>query len=183
MVDACNKNSLNELALKNTFLRKHDEAEKQRLYWENQMKSRKRKWDRRTKDKARIASYFKKVDWDAWVDALESDGGIVTVNNVPYLKLDEAATGTKSGVRIGDASDWKNEFAIYGLFEKKIDDVDKQDIDYVVAHWDRIRDMLVAIRDGEPVPSLNPVAPLHAPAPPTPQQPRMTVADAPDDEE
>jgi hypothetical protein len=86
-------------------------------------------------------------------------------------------------VRIGDASDWRNEFAIYGLFEKRIDDVDKRDLDYVVTHWDKIRDVLIAIRDDKPVPSLNPISPLPSPAPPTPQQPRMTVADPGDDDE
>lgn len=175
LVDACNKNGDKLTALKNTFVAKREMAEEQRLYWENHMKSRKRKWDKRTKDKAKIATYYKGFDWNPWVDALDADEGIVEVNGVPCLDLDETTTATKSGVRIGDVSEWKKEFAIYGLFEKKIDEVDEEDIGYVLERWDYLREVLTAIRDGESIPSLNPTKMIPAPPPPTSQKPRMKV--------
>ena len=175
LVDACNKQPDKLAALECTFSRKRAEAEEKRLFWENDMKARKRKWDKKTKDKAKITTYFKNVNWNVWTDALEADSGIVTVDNVHSLKVDDTSSPTKSGVRIGDVSDWKNEFAIYGFFEKPIDAVDPQDVGYILAHWDEIREMLVAIQESKTIPSLNPIVPVTPPSAPTPQQPRMTV--------
>lgn len=172
LVEACDNNRGKLAAFQNTFCDKRDKAEQQRLYWENHMKSRKRKWDRKTKAKAYIATYFKDVDWNTWIDALKSNDG-----KAPYLELDGDTKPKKLGVRIGDKSDWQKEFALYGLFEKAIDSVDPQDIDDVLKHWDQIGDILRAIRDQEDIPSINPTEEPSPPPPPNPQQPDMAVDD------
>jgi hypothetical protein len=183
LVDACNKQPDKLAALEYTFSRKRAEAEEKRLFWENDMKARKRKWDKKTKDKAKLSTYFKHVKWNVWTDALGADTGIVTVGNVHSLKVDDTSIATKSGVRIGDVSDWKNEFAIYGFFEKPIDAVDPQDVGYILAHWDDIREMIVAVQESKTIPSLNPIVPVTPPSAPTPQKPRMTVEQTTSSEE
>lgn len=173
LVDACNDNADKLAALQNTFQQTRDNFEEQRKRWANHMKAHKRKWDRKTKDKAKIATYFKEMDWTAWIDALEADDGITEIAGRKFLKIDETTAATKSGVRIGDSSDWKKEFAVYGIFEQKIEDVDPDDINYVLDNWEPLRDILVAIRDKKELPSLNPIKTVDIPPPPTVQNPQM----------
>lgn len=72
-------------------------------------------------------------------------------------------------------TEWSKEFALYGLFGKKIDEVDPHDLDEVLSDWDYLRGVLEAIRDGRQVPAKNPVAAPQPSEPPVPQQPPMTV--------
>jgi hypothetical protein len=176
LVDATKENRDKLTALKNTFALKYQEAEVKAKFWENRIKSSKKKWDKKTKDKARIATYFKDTDWSAWVDALEDDEGIENKGGQLVLRIDGAVrrVGT-SGVRIGDVSEWSKEYALYGLFGKKIEEVDPKDLDEVLDDWDYLRTVLEAIRDGRPVPAKNPVVEPQPPEPPAPQQPPMTV--------
>jgi hypothetical protein len=176
LVDACNENRDKLTALKNTFTRKYQEAEGKAKFWDNKIKSSRKKWDKKTKDKARIATYFRDTDWSAWVDALEDDEGIENLGGQLVLRLDGAVrrVGT-SGVRIGDVSEWSKEYALYGLFGKRIEEVDLKDLGEVLDDWDYLRSVLEAIRDGRPVPAKNPVVEPHPPEPPAPQQPPMTV--------
>ncbi|MBA2224666.1 hypothetical protein [Thermogemmata fonticola] len=176
LVDACKENRDKMIALRNTFARKYQEAEGKAKFWENKIKSSKKRWDKKTKDKARIATYFRDTDWSAWVDALEDDEGIENRDGQLVLRIDGAASRVgKSGVRIGDVSEWSKEYALYGLFGKKIEEVDPKDLDDVLGDWDYLRSVLEAIRDGRPVPAKNPVVETQPPEPPAPQQPPMTV--------
>ena len=183
LVDACGDNREKLTALRTTFEGRIAKAEEERRYWINHMASRNRKWDRKTREKAKLATYFKSTDWSAWLEAIEADDGIVETDGVISLNVDPSKVSKKSGVRIGDASDWRHEFAVYGLFEQRLDDVEPDDIDYVLAHWDNLRDILEAIRDGKPIPSINPVTDIHAPQPPTEQSAEMrVVGEEPTDE-
>ncbi len=177
LVDACKENRDKMIALRNTFNRKYQEAEEKAKFWENKIKSSKKKWDKKTKDKARIATYFRDTDWSAWADALEDDEGIENRDGQLVLRIDDGAASRvgKSGVRIGDVSEWSKEYALYGLFGKKIEEVDPRDLDDVLGDWDYLRSVLEAIRDGRPVPAKNPVVETQPPESPVPQQPSMTV--------
>lgn len=177
LVDACKENRDKMIALRNTFNGKYQEAEEKAKFWENKIKSSKKKWDKKTKDKARIATYFRDTDWSAWADALEDDEGIENRDGQLVLRIDDGAASRvgKSGVRIGDVSEWSKEYALYGLFGKKIEEVDPRDLDDVLGDWDYLRSVLEAIRDGRPVPAKNPVVETQPPESPVPQQPSMTV--------
>jgi hypothetical protein len=176
LVDACTENRDKLIALRNTFTRKYQEAEGKAKFWYNKIKSSKKKWDKKTKDKARIVRYFRDADWSAWVDVLQDDEGIENKGGQLVLRIDGAVrrVGT-SGVRIGDVSEWSKEYALYGLFGKKIEEVDPKDLDEVLGDWNYLRRVLEAIRDGRPVPAKNPVVEPRPPEPPAPQQPPMTV--------
>jgi predicted XRE-type DNA-binding protein len=175
LVDACGGNRDKLAAFRNTFEAKYAQADEQATFWANRMKSVKRKWDKKTREKARVATYFKDVDWTAWEGALADDDGLERADGKLSLKLEAGTASTKSGVRIGDATDWEKEFALYGLFERKISDVESEDLDYVLANWDHLRDVLIAIRDGTEVPPINPVKDVSPPDSPAPQRPQMTV--------
>ncbi len=176
LVDSCKENRDKLAALRNTFTRKYNEAEAQAKFWDNRIKSSKKKWDKKTKDKARIATYFRDTDWSAWVDVLEDDDGIENQGGQLVLRIDGAVRRVgKSGVRIGDVSEWAKEYALYGLFGKRIEEVDPKDLDEVLEDWDYLRKVLEAIRHGKPVPAKNPVVEPQPPQPPATQQPPMTV--------
>jgi plasmid maintenance system antidote protein VapI len=176
LVDACGENRDKMTALQNTFTGRYDEAEQKAKFWDNKIKSSKKKWDKKTKDKARIATYFRDIDWSVWADALEDDDGIENKDGQLMLSIDGAGSRiAKSGIRIGDASEWSKEYALYGLFGKKIEEVDPKDLDEVLDDWDYVRTILEAIRDSRPVPAKNPVIEPQRPEPPAQQQPPMTV--------
>jgi hypothetical protein len=168
LVDACKDNRDKLAALKTTFSRKYAAAEREAKFWENKIKSSNKKWDQKTKDKARLAAYFRDTDWSAWADALGDDEGIEAQDGVLVLKIDgEGRRVAKSGVRIGDVTEWQKEFAVYGLFGKRIEEVDPSDY---------LRRVLEAIRDSRPVPAKNPEVSVQPPEPPAEQKPRMAVA-------
>jgi hypothetical protein len=176
LVTACNENRDKLTALKNTFSRKYQEAQSQAKFWENKIKSSRKRWDKKTKDKSRIASYFRDTDWSTWVDALEDDEGIEDKGGQLVLRLDAAGSRVaKSGIRIGDVAEWSKEYALYGLFGKRIEEVDAKDLDEVLGDWDYLWSVLEAIRDGRPVPARNPLIEPQPPEPPVPQQPPMSV--------
>jgi hypothetical protein len=166
LVDACGDNLGKLNALRNTLLMKYDEAVKAATHWKNKIAANSRKkWDKRSKEKARVASYFKK-SWSDWEQTLKSNNAVIMKDNKPFLNLQNDESGTMAGVWLGDRDDWADDLAVYNFFGKKAKDIALEDFNEVLENWDDIRTRIEAHRDRLvvsqakkeiPIPTGNPV--------------------------
>lgn len=185
LIDACGGNPARLAALRNTFMARFNEYKEMADRWANEMKGKKRKWPKRARDKAKLASYFKGTSWKEWEDALRDPDGIEQISEGGYrIKFEEDASSKKAPVRIGDAMDWKEFFALFDFFGKKHDDVATEDIAMVLKRMPEIQAKVeaiyrqrireeVAMEDAIPI--SNPVVTPEPTQPPTPQKPTMKV--------
>lgn len=130
-------------ALKATLLPRYEAAREQAVKWRNKIKAEStKKWDRKTRDKAKVSTYFKTEPWKSYEQAIEL-GDFIDDDGV--RKLDVGNVPTAAPVRIGDDSDWNHEFAVYGFFGAKHDDVLLDDIEDVLNDWNNIRAKIEAV--------------------------------------
>lgn len=184
LLKACNK-SLDKLAaLETSVTEKYAWAKGQARKWKDKLSQKKRDWDRKSREKTKVASYFKGFRWSDWVALLEADDGIVKGEDGKFrLKLNaEKPRGV--AVRIGDEADWTKQIAVFNFFEAPVAAVTVEDIDEVLEEMPYIRENLLAIRarklreEGQtehPQPTRNPAITPITPPEPEPQQPKMKV--------
>jgi hypothetical protein len=188
LLKACNKNPDKLAALENTIKEKHEWAKAQAKKWKDKLSQRKRDWDKRSRDKTKVATYFKGFKWSDWVALLEADDGIVKGEDGRlHLRLDaEKPKGV--AVRIGDEADWEKQIAVYNFFEAPVAAVTVEDIDEFLVEMPFVEQMLQAIRarklreEGRiehPLPTRNPAIMPATPPEPEPQQSRMKVGRRP----
>ena len=191
LLKACNNNPDKFAALQNTLTEKHRWAKSQAKKWKDKLSQKKRDWDRKSRDKTKVSSYFKGFKWNSWVSLLTSDDGVTRDENGRFvLRLDgEKPKGV--AVLIGDPTDWEKEIAVYKFFGAKVDDVAVEDIDEVLQAWPDIRQNLETIRrrklhveaHGEhPHATHNPITTPVTPPEPEPQTPKMNIGRRPTDD-
>jgi hypothetical protein len=164
---------------------KFNEYKEMADFWANEMKGKKRKWPKQARDKARVSTYFKGTSWKEWEDALQDPDGIEqTPDGGCRIRFEEEPSSKKAPVRIGDAMDWKQSFALFDFFGKKHDDVATEDIAMVLRRFPEVRAKIEAIyrqrvREEaameEATPPSNPVVTPEQTPTPTPQKPTMKV--------
>ena len=190
LVDACGDNLGKINALRNTLLTKYDEAIRAATHWKNKIAANSRKkWDKRSKEKARVASYFKK-SWSDWEQALKSNNAVIMKDNKSFVNLQNDESGTMAGVWLGDRDDWTDDLAVYNFFGKKAKDIALEDFNEVLENWDDIRKRVEAHRNRLvvseakkeiPIPTNNSVEPEPLPERPQRQEPHMKTVPSIDD--
>jgi hypothetical protein len=187
LIDAAGSNSAKLSALQLSLTEKYDEAKEQATRWSNRIKTDRRAWDSKAKAKAKIATYFKDVDWKQWKFVLESEDPVQDTDGSYHLDFGADSSVTGKGVWIGDIKDWEKEIAVHGFFGSKIDELNTEDIVDVLENWDDIRLKIEAIRDrrlhaeaakSHPIPSSNPIEDISSPEPPEDQDVEMSIQDA-----
>ncbi len=184
LVEKADGDSVKLEALKATLLPKYDAAVKHATMWRNKIKAESgKKWDRKTRDKAKVATYFKSEPWSAYEQAIELGD---FADDVGVRKLDIGTAPTAAPVRIGDDADWENDFAVYSFFGAKHEDVLLADMKEVLDDWDGIGSRIKAIYKRRryvegvasiPIPSPNPPAEFEAPPMPAPQKDDLDIED------
>jgi hypothetical protein len=174
LIKASDNNGDKLAALKVSFEQVyHDrKAEADRIAQE--IKTKPRKWSKDDKAKAKVSTYFRNYPWGDWADAVES-------GHIQDGKLDlQQTTSTKAPVRIGSKGEWDKEFAVYGLFGAKHDEVETSDLADVIRRKDEIfrnletiykRRLEVDAKAAHPVTTENVVREEAPPPPPAEQQP------------
>ncbi len=166
LVDECEGNAEKLDAFKATYQEKFAKAEAQAKFQANKIKTQNRKWKPKDRAAAKVNFYFRGMDWNSWIDIAAADDGIVDGK----LNLDDSVAKKTNAVTIGSPDEWEKEFAVRGLFGSKIDDVAKEDVQYVLDHWSKLGAALQAVVDGKPVPTIeNPVVEIDVPPPPAKQ--------------
>ena len=190
LIDAAGNNSKKLSALKQSLTKKYDEAKENATRWSNRIKTDRRAWDSKAQAKAKVATYFKDVDWKQWKFVLETEDPVQDADGNYHLEFADAKVGGGKGVWIGDIKDWEDEIAVHGFFGSKINDLNTEDIVNILNNWDDIRLKVKAIRDRRlhaeaakkfQIPSSNPVEAIPTPEPPEDQDVKMDIQDAPTD--
>jgi hypothetical protein len=190
LIDAAGSNSAKLSALQLSLNKKYDEAKEQATRWSNRIKTDRRAWDNKARDKAKVATYFKDVEWKQWKFVLETEDPIQDADGNYHLDFGTGTSVTGKGVWIGDIKDWEKEIAVHGFFGSKIDELNTEDIVDVLNNWDNIRLKIETIRDRRldveamkkrPMSSSNPIEDIPAPEPPEEQDTEMNIQDAPAD--
>lgn len=146
LIDAAASNVDKLEALQNALEPRFQDAQKQVKEWQYRFRTDKKRDWRSYKDKVKISTYFKDIEWSSWVFALEAGGEEClerNEHNQLVLKVDE--TKKKKPVMIGNANEWNKQYALSGLFERRIEDVLIEDLETVVDRWDEIGEKLVTI--------------------------------------
>ena len=102
LIDKADGDPVKLQALKATLVARYETARKQATMWRNKLKAESgKKWDTKTRDKAKVATYFKTEPWAAYEQALE-DGNFVNVDGVSRLEVGNVPTAAP--VRIAPRS-------------------------------------------------------------------------------
>jgi hypothetical protein len=152
LIKVCDKNPEKLEALTNALVSKRTEANEKANEWKNIIRTNKHiKYDKRDKDKRDPKSYFKKMSWDAWEDALldevkESDRFVQQDDGSYLLDPESKANAKYVNIRFGDEAEWEEGIAIFGLSGTKRSDIDPTQLKkQIIDKWDEIGQRLEEI--------------------------------------
>ena len=186
-VDACGGNIEKLNALRSTLETKYTDARGRAMYWKNKIDANPRKkWDTRSKARARVATYFKKTPWNEWEDLLKStDAVVMDADSQVRLNLESiGSTGKMAPVRLGDEDEWESEIAVYNFFGKKAEEILPEDFDEILKNWDLLRRRIEVhrnrimgkqLKEENPMPTKNPEEPETVRPRSSKQRPKMRV--------
>jgi hypothetical protein len=133
-------------ALGNTMQARAVHARREAKKWTNRIKSdRSKKWDRKAIQKSDPVSYFSAEDWTKWSDALGESklaAQIVDSTDGPVLDL---GPRSKLAVRLGDAEEWKDTFALYNIAGLKHEDVDLDSLGEFIDELDQFKAYVTSV--------------------------------------
>jgi hypothetical protein len=192
LLEACKGNNDKLQAFENTFAEEFEVASKKAKDWQDRLKKTDKTFDPKAIAKSKIRNYFKSYDWDKWQVALESEDGIDRDAEGKYwLKLDAATPSTKKkGVWIGATDDWKTDFAVYGFFSHKVENIATEDIKGILDNFASIGENIrmhyeqrlrVEAAAAYPMATMNPITTPNTPAEPIRQNPAMQIGSVDDD--
>lgn len=174
LIDACHEQPLKERALRMTMDSLHAIAEEKADKAKAKIdRDPKKKWPKELIQQSKITSHFRPEMWREIEDALSNEDAIDISDGMPTLRLssgDRPSGGSSemSGVWIADdPAQWDQEFAVYGIFERKRSEVDPADVQEVLNNFDFIKSCLQAIVDGREIPTLRPTSPRKTKARPS----------------
>ena len=145
LIGACNKNPDKLAALTNALVQRRLEARKTAKEWRDRIKVNKHlKFEKRDKDKRNPKTYFRNLNWDGWLDALQDDLGdgdriIKREDGTYFLKPDATVDAKCVNIRFGDEGEWEECVALFGLSGTKISEIDPSQLkDEILDNWDDI---------------------------------------------
>lgn len=152
LIKACNKNPDKIAALTNSLVKKRADAKDTAKEWKDRIRTNRHlKFEKRDKDKRIPKTFFRNVDWDGWLDALQDDLGdserIVKQEDGTYLLNPEAKVDAKCvNIRFGDEGEWEECVALFGLSGTKLSEIDPTQLkDEILDNWADIGERLKKI--------------------------------------
>ena len=134
-------------ALRTSFLEFAEASQKKAGTWAAKIQAeRHKRWAKQDRAKAKPGHYFRSKDWTVWLEALEDEDGIVVgTDGRRRLRFSDAPIEKFDKARVGDAEEWRERYAVQGLFGKKHSEVAIDDLQEIVDQLPFVEQQLRAI--------------------------------------